>query len=92
MQRQFPKIWVWLALVAFFGCERVVEYGLPGATPRLVVNSLICEDSLVRIEVSISASPGDGAKIQSLRDAKSQSLKISYLSRILLWIPCLPHL
>jgi hypothetical protein len=59
-----------VVLVAFFGCEKDLEYDLPGALPRLVVNSLFCEDSLLHIEVSVSASPGDGAKIKSLRDAQ----------------------
>ena len=70
MQKLFLKILFLAVLGAFFGCERDLEYDLPGATPRLVVNSLFCEDSIFRIEVSVSASPGDGAKIRSLKDAK----------------------
>lgn len=70
MQKHGSPIWALILLAAVFGCERVVEYDLPGAAPRLVLNALICEDSLLRFEVSLSASPGDGAKIQSLRDAK----------------------
>ncbi len=57
-------------LLAFLGCEKDLEYDLPGATPRLVVNSLICNDSLIRVEISISASPGDKDQIQSLRNAE----------------------
>lgn len=51
-------------------CERELEYDIPGATPRLVVNSLICQDSLMRFEVSVSASPGSDASLRSLKDAR----------------------
>jgi Domain of unknown function (DUF4249) len=70
VQKVHTNILFLAILVTFFGCERVLEYDLPGATPKLVVNALICEDSLLRVEVSMSASPGEGAKIVSIRDAK----------------------
>jgi hypothetical protein len=65
-----PKMLFFMALVTFLGCEHDLEYDLPGSTPRLVVNALLCQDSLLQIEVSVSAGPGDGAKIKSLKDAK----------------------
>jgi Domain of unknown function (DUF4249) len=70
VQRIFHNILFLTVLTAFLGCERDLEYDLPGATPRLVVNSLFSQDSLMRIEVSVSASPGNGASIRSLRDAR----------------------
>lgn len=59
-----------LVLIAFFGCEKDLEYDVPGATPRLVVNSLICKDSLMRFEVSVSANAGSGSMVRSLREAR----------------------
>lgn len=57
-------------LIAVLGCEKDLEYDIPGASPQLVVNSLFSLDSVMRIEVSLSASPGEGDNIRSLRDAK----------------------
>lgn len=57
-------------LFAVVGCENDLEYDIPGAKPQLVVNSLFSLDSVIRIEVSASASPGQGENIRSLRNAK----------------------
>lgn len=59
-----------LGLVAVFGCEKDLEYDLPAAKPQLVVNSLFSLDSLIRIEVSISGSPGSGSVLRSLKSPK----------------------
>lgn len=59
-----------LGLVALWGCEKDLEYDIPGATPQLVVNSVFTLDSLIRIEISKSAAPGQGGNIQSIRDAR----------------------
>ena len=70
MKRLVHGVFLIAGLFAAFGCENDLEYDIPGATPRLVVNSLFTLDSIIRIEVSASASPGEGQNLQSLRDAK----------------------
>lgn len=70
MQRLVPKLLLLLSLFASVSCEKDLEYDLPGAKPQLVLNSLFTSDSVIRFEISVSASPGQGQNIQSLRDAK----------------------
>jgi hypothetical protein len=70
VKRLLPALFAFTGLVAVFGCEKDLESDIPGAKPQLVVNSLFTLDSVIRIEVSRSASPGQDANIQSLRNAK----------------------
>ncbi len=70
MKRIVYSLFLFSGLVAGYGCENDLEYDIPGVTPQLVVNSLFTMDSIIRIEVSASASPGEGENIRSLRDAK----------------------
>jgi hypothetical protein len=92
VQKVYGIVFGLAVLVSAFGCERDLEYDLPTAAPRLVVNSLICEDSVLRIEISVSASPGDDSKIKSLKDAKiivfeNQTLVKDFVLDSLLTIP-----
>jgi hypothetical protein len=70
VQKLLLNIALLASLLGLVACEKDLEYDVPGATPQLVVNSLFAKDSLLRIEVSVSASPGDGDQIRSLRDAR----------------------
>lgn len=58
-----------MVLATFLGCEKDLEYDIATSQPRLVVNSLFARDSLFRIEVSVSATPGQGDQILSLKNA-----------------------
>lgn len=69
MQKGLLYILALLALTSFLGCEKDLEYEIANAKPRLVVNSLFSEDSLFRVEVSLSATPGQGDQIISLQNA-----------------------
>ncbi len=62
-------ILILLGFTAFLGCEKDLEYDLATSQPRLVVNSLFARDSSFRIEVSLSATPGQGDQIMSLKNA-----------------------
>ncbi|MBL0016313.1 MAG: DUF4249 domain-containing protein [Bacteroidia bacterium] len=70
MKRLVYSLFILTGLVALTSCENDLESDIPSAKPQLVVNSLFTLDSIIRIEVSASASPGQGGNIQSLRDAK----------------------
>jgi hypothetical protein len=63
-------LWITLLIPFIFSCERELEYDLRSAQPRLVVNSIIGQDSLFQIEVSTTAQPGEGNSIVSLTDAR----------------------
>lgn len=67
--RAHKFVWL-LGLFVVFGCEKELEYDLPSAQPQLVVNSVFSLDSLIRIEVSLSGSPGSGSALRSLRNPK----------------------
>ena len=61
-----------LALLTLFSCEKDLEISVPTSPPQLVVNSVFSQDSLWRIEVSTSASPGQNLSIRSLKHPEIQ--------------------
>jgi hypothetical protein len=70
VKRLLPALFALAGLIAVYGCEKDLESDIPGASPQLVVNSLFTLDSIIRVEVSVSASPGQDENIRSLKSAK----------------------
>lgn len=71
ISRVRPILFTLIASVfALTGCDKDLEYDVPTSPPQLVVNSVFTADSLFQIEVSNSASPGQGSQIQALLDCE----------------------
>ncbi len=51
-------------------CNNELEFAIDTDPPQLVVNGVFTNDSLFQIEVSNSASPGQGSQIQFLEDCE----------------------
>jgi Domain of unknown function (DUF4249) len=60
---------VFLLPLLALGCEKELEYDVASPNATLVVNSIFAQDSVWQVEVSTTASPGEGSRIRSLKDA-----------------------
>ena len=70
MARNFSWIFLFILLPLLHSCDDELEFNVKTASPRLVVNSIFAQDSLIRIEISTTARLGDGSHIRSLTDAR----------------------
>lgn len=70
MSAQFRWIWIILLMPLLQSCNDDLEYDVKSASTKMVVNSINGRDSLFRIEVSTTANPGKGNRIQSLTNAR----------------------
>jgi Domain of unknown function (DUF4249) len=60
---------IFLLPLLVLGCEKELEYDVEAPNATLVVNSIFAQDSIWQVEVSTTASPGQGGRIRSLKDA-----------------------
>jgi hypothetical protein len=73
--RKLIIILVILSLTFLFACEKVIPLNIEYRNPRLVVNSMLMQDSLIKLDLSCSRIIIDNAEVKAVENATVKLFK-----------------